>query len=126
MLTCYSTLGGELQGGKNPVLTHPIFLEISSAHNCSPAVVSLSWAVQRDVIVIPKSSSVSRMEENIGLVTLTDQEMESINLAHLKLGRVRLSDIIPGMRYNFKGKDTLMGWSVQDFGFEDSEGNWLC
>jgi glycerol 2-dehydrogenase (NADP+) len=108
------------------MLNDPIFTEISRVHNCSPAVVSLSWAVQRNIIIIPKSSSVSRIEENIGLVTLTDQEVEAINEAHLKLGRVRLSNTIPGMRYNFNGNDTLMGWSVEDFGFEDSQGNWLC
>lgn len=122
-----STLGTERRKGeRNPMLTDPIFLEIAKRHNCSAAVVTLSWAVQRDIIVIPKSSSLSRIEENIRLVTLSDDEMETVNQAHLKIGKFRVTDEAKNMQYMVDGKKTVLGWSREEWGVEDADGNWLC
>ncbi|RYO84849.1 hypothetical protein DL766_001527 [Monosporascus sp. MC13-8B] len=74
-------------GARDDVLTHELFTNIAKAHGCSSAVASLSWAVQRGVTVIPKSSNKSRIEENIKLVTLTEGEVASINKAHETLGK---------------------------------------
>ncbi|KAF2096103.1 Aldo/keto reductase [Rhizodiscina lignyota] len=122
----WSTMGSErLPGEENQILHNPLFTQIAKNHDCSAAVVSLSWAVQRNIIVIPKSSSVKRIEENIRLVTLSDEEMQTINQAHEKIFKLRLSNTIPGMQYKLNGKDTILGWSYQDFGWEDEHGNWL-
>lgn len=111
---------------KNDVLTHPRFTAIAEAHHCSPAVVSLSWAVQRGISVIPKSSNDARIAENIHLVTLTDEEMNSINLASEEIEKYRIADFIPDIRVEINGQPTVMGWNTVDMGWEDEQGNWLC
>lgn len=124
----WSTLGSErYDGEKNPILTNGLFTDIAEKHGCSAPLVSLSWVVQRGVVVIPKSSKLHRIEENIKLLTLDETEVEALNQAHTKLGRIRLSDTIPGIQYVLPGgKKTIMGWTKAEFGWEDEEGNWLC
>lgn len=107
------------------VLTNKLFTDIAAKHHCSVGVVSLSWAVQRGIIVIPKSSSRERIDTNIRLVTLTDEEMNAINNAQHTIGKFRIADHIKFMQREFRGKKTLMGWTPEDFGWEDSQGNWL-
>lgn len=117
--------GGEhLERGKE-ILTHPFFKGIAEKHDCSTGVLALSWAVQRGVCVIPKSSSPTRLIENIKLVELSDSEMQEINEAHKNIVSIRLADGIKGNRQVINGQDTLLGWTKQDFGWEDENGNWL-
>ncbi|RYP39901.1 hypothetical protein DL767_002020 [Monosporascus sp. MG133] len=120
----WRTVGGTGQDN-NVLLTHPLFTEIAKAHDCSAGVVSLSWAVQRGTTVIPKSSNKSRIEENIRLVTLSDDEMAKINSAHETIMKFRLADHIPVLQAEIDGEKTLMGWSTVDFGWDDEQGNWL-
>jgi glycerol 2-dehydrogenase (NADP+) len=118
-------MGGSANGA-NEIKTNDLFTTIAKAHGCSPGVVSLSWAVQRGVGVIPKSNSHERLEENIKLVTLTDKEMDAINNAHQTIGRLRLADNITRLWFEVDGRPTLQGWTNVDFGWEDEEGNWLA
>ncbi|KAH8666753.1 GCY protein [Xylariales sp. PMI_506] len=120
----WSTMNGD-RGDNNLILSHELFTNIAKAHDCSTGVVSLSWAVQRGVTVIPKSSSKTRIADNIKLVTLTDEEMEKINSAHQTIKRNRVSDGITRLQITKNGKTTMMGWSNVDFGWEDEDGNWL-
>lgn len=124
----WSTLGSErLDGGKNPILTDRLFTEMAEKHGCSAGVISLSWAVQRGVTVIPKSSKMKRIEENIRLVRLEEDEMEALNQVHVTIGKLRLSDSIPANQYVLPGgKKTILGWTKTEFGWEDDQGNWLC
>lgn len=124
----WSTLGSErYDGDKNPILNDKLFMDIAERHGCSVGLVSLSWAVQRGVVVIPKSSKLHRIEENIKLVALDESEIEAINQAHVNLGKTRLSDTIPGIQYVIPGgTNTILGWTKEEFGWEDKEGNWLC
>ena len=122
----WSTMGSErLETGKNPILTDKLFTDIAEKHSCSAGVVSLSWAVQRGITVIPKSSKNSRIESNIGLVKLDESDMDKLNHATDSIEKIRLSEIIPGLKYELNGKDTILGWSKADFGWEDEDGNWL-
>ncbi|CAI4215800.1 unnamed protein product [Parascedosporium putredinis] len=105
----FTTLGGSRPGANNEILTHPLFTEIAKAHGCSTGVVSLSWAVQRGTTVIPKSSSESRIIENIRLVTLTEDEMQKINDAHKTIHQYRLADHITGLMIEMDGQQTLQG-----------------
>ena len=117
-------MGGE-RDGTNQILTHDLFTGISNAHGCSTGVVSLSWAVQRGITVIPKSSSKPRIADNIKLVDLTDDEMDKINNAHQTIQRYRISDHISSLWSEMDGKPVLQGWTNEDFGWEDKDGNWL-
>lgn len=126
LTTFKSTLGGSNGlSQENEILRNPLFTDIAEAHGVPVGVVSLSWAVQRGIIVIPKSISTARLDSNIRLVSLTDAEMDAINNAEKTIGRIRLADNLTPMQREFRGKKTLMGWTAEDYGWEDSEGNWL-
>jgi glycerol 2-dehydrogenase (NADP+) len=119
-----STLGGGGSVGTE-LRSNDTVAAIAKAHGCSTGVVYLSWAVQRDISVVPKSGSPARIEENIRLVTLSDEEMEALNNLHKTVRRERLSDLSKSLQVEVDGKVTLQGWSKTDFGWEDEQGNWL-
>lgn len=117
----WRTLGGS--NLPNPVLTGAPFTTIAEAHGVSAGVVSLSWVVQRGVTVIPKSARPERIDENIRLVTLTEDEMAQMNDAHKTIGFRRFGKEIKSQRMEVDGKMTLQGWTMQDLGWEDEQGN---
>lgn len=120
-----STMGQNPDPKKNPLFSHEIFTSIGEKHGVSPGVVSLSWAVQRGIVVIPKSGNKGRIEGNIRLVTLSDEEMARVNSASETIGRHRVADGLDNMFVEIDGKNTIHGWTPLDFGWEDEQGNWL-
>ncbi|MFC4738203.1 aldo/keto reductase [Bacillus daqingensis] len=68
-----------MQGGE--VLNHPVVQNIADDHHKTGAQVILRWHLQRGNIVIPKSVTPSRIEENFNVFDfeLTDDELEIIN-----------------------------------------------
>lgn len=50
------------------VIVQPIVQEIAAKHSKTPAQVVLRWGVQRGTSVIPKSSKVERLQENINIL----------------------------------------------------------
>ncbi|KAJ5101222.1 hypothetical protein N7456_007274 [Penicillium angulare] len=123
----WSTMGGgpDFASNGQAIITNPLFQRIAADNNCSTGVLALSWAVQRGISVIPKSSSLTRIEDNIKLVTLTEAEMKEIDQAQTTIGKLRLSDSIRSLAGERDGQPTIMNWTKQDFGWEDAEGNWL-
>lgn len=86
MYIAYSTMGNQWRKTPNPVLFHPLILELAASHNTTPASVVLSWALQVGVGVIPKSTKAEHIRDNISIrkeiflqVFLTDEEMSFIN-----------------------------------------------
>jgi D-xylose reductase len=63
------------------LLNHPVVQDISKKHNTSTGQVVLKWAVQHDIVVIPKSVSVERMKTNIDLFsfTLDEEDLKAMN-----------------------------------------------
>ena len=63
------------------VFGNEVLASIAKKHNKSVSQVCLRWIIQHDVIVIPKSTSPKRIEENINLFDfeLTTDDMELIN-----------------------------------------------
>ncbi|ROT38189.1 aldo/keto reductase [Sodiomyces alkalinus F11] len=122
----WSTMGGGGDKASNPMHTHKLFQGLAQKYGCSTGVISLSWAVQRGITVIPKSSSKARIEENIKLVTLDLLDMAKINDAQNTIKRFRIADHITPLWMEMDGKPTMQGWSVVDFGWEDEQGNWLA
>lgn len=57
-----------------------VVTEIAAKHGKSPAQVVLRWGVQRGTAVIPKTSRVERLAENIDVFdfALSDDEMAAI------------------------------------------------
>jgi diketogulonate reductase-like aldo/keto reductase len=75
----YSPLGG------NSLVADPTLAQIGATHGCSAAAVALAWAIRSgNVIAIPESGSPAYVRENaVALsVTLTPQEIETLNAAH--------------------------------------------
>lgn len=79
------------EGGRG-IFTDPVLTKIAAAHGKSTAQVMLRWAVQRKVIVLPKSVHASRIKENIDIFdfALTDAEMQEI--AALDTGHTEIID----------------------------------
>lgn len=122
----WSTLGGNSGSGKpNPILSDKTFKDLAEKYGCSAGVISLSWAVQRGVTVIPMSSSLQRLEDNIKLVTLSQEDIQLMNAVNEKIGKKRLADGIDFAQGETPGKGpTLFGWTMQEFGWDDEKGNW--
>lgn len=72
---------GPFAEGRNGLFTNPILKDIGGHHNKSIAQVALRFLIQRGVVVIPKSTHKSRMEENFNVFDfeLTADEMEKIS-----------------------------------------------
>jgi 2,5-diketo-D-gluconate reductase B len=57
--------------------------KIGKAHGKSAAQISLRYLVQRDIVVIPRTSKIGRLEENIALFDLELTEAEMAEIATL-------------------------------------------
>lgn len=63
---------------------YPEFIEIAKKHDCTVAQILLKWPLQRGWGIIPKSSSIQRLKENISLdeILLDDESMAFLNSFH--------------------------------------------
>jgi diketogulonate reductase-like aldo/keto reductase len=55
-------------------LSHPVIVDMAKKYNISPAQIMLKWALQNNYIILPRSSVVSEIQENINI---PDQEIGS-------------------------------------------------
>lgn len=88
-VTGYSTFGPqsflELDNpdalGAQPLFDSDIIKTIAAKYGRSAGAVLLRWCTQRNIIVIPKSNSVERLEQNLGCCTfdLTEEEINQIS-----------------------------------------------
>jgi alcohol dehydrogenase (NADP+) len=86
-LTAYSPLGSSDAGGKRAAKGIPSIMgdetvaDIASHHNATQAQILIAWAIQRGSVVIPKSVTPSRIEENRAAedITLNADDMQAID-----------------------------------------------
>lgn len=71
---------GPFAEGKNDLFTNPTLQEIGEQYNKSTAQVALRFLIQQGVVVIPKTVSKERMEQNFNVFDfeLTAQDMEKL------------------------------------------------
>ncbi|WP_071133638.1 aldo/keto reductase [Millionella massiliensis] len=71
---------GPFAEGRNQLFTNPLLSQIGQRYGKSTAQVALRWLLQRDVIIIPKSTHAERMQENMRIFDfeLTDEDMAAI------------------------------------------------
>ncbi len=79
------------------ILGNEVLQSIAQNHQKSVSQICLRWVIQHDVVVIPKSTSPERMEENIQLFDfeLSETEMQQINALPLMGFSGELPDIWP-------------------------------
>ena len=66
--------------GKGGLFTNPVLSQIGAKYGKTPAQVMLRWALQRNIVVLPKSTHKERMIQNLDVFdfTLTDEDMSAI------------------------------------------------
>lgn len=93
-LTAFSPLGSSsyielnMDYGRNiGALQEPVIQEIAQKYSRSTAQIILRWSVQRGCSVIPKSSKVERIIENMNIFNfaLTEEEMKQISSLNCSL-----------------------------------------
>lgn len=87
-IEAYSPLGSE----GAPLLKDKTVVKIAEKNNVEPAQVLISWAVQRNTIVLPKSSSEARIVSNLKTFTLSDDDFAELNGLAEKEGVRRVVD----------------------------------
>lgn len=72
--------------GRRQMFDDPTINAIGKRHNKTAAQTILRWLIQRNVVVIPKSTHIERMQENFNVFdfALTAEEMEQINALDTK------------------------------------------
>ena len=100
---------GPLAEGKHGIFTHPVLTKIGKKYGKTAAQVALKWNVQRGVVIIPKSTHIERMAENLDIwdFTLTDDEMAKINA--LDIGSSEIVD-----HFSAQTAKWLNGWKIHD------------
>ena len=86
-VTAFSPLGAlsylelEMADQAESVLEQSVVKAAAEAHGKTPAQVVLRWGIQRGNAIIPKTSKVERMKENLALFdfSLSDSEMQAIS-----------------------------------------------
>lgn len=83
---------GPLAEGKHNIFSHPVLSEIGEKYGKTPAQIALKWNVQRGVVIIPKSTHIERMEQNIDIWDFELTEKEMTQITKLDLGRSEIVD----------------------------------
>lgn len=71
---------GEGRGG---LFENPILIEIANKYNKTTAQVILRWHIQRNIVVIPKSTHKERMEENLNVFDFVLDQSDMNKIAML-------------------------------------------
>lgn len=68
-------------------LDHPVLREVAARHGRTPAQVMIRWALQHDLVVIPKSARPERIRENADVFgfALDDRDMAQLDGLHENL-----------------------------------------
>lgn len=77
---------GPLAEGRNNLFSNPVLESLGVKYGKSVAQIALRWLYQRGVFIIPKSTHIVCMRENLHITyfTLSDEDMDMI--AKLDLG----------------------------------------
>ncbi|KAF2862521.1 Aldo/keto reductase [Piedraia hortae CBS 480.64] len=85
IVEAYSPLGSS----GSPLFSEDALNEVAKKHNVGPGTICISYQVNRGLVVLPKSVTPSRIEENLKTVKLDESDMEKLNGLHKKKGVTR-------------------------------------
>ena len=96
---------GPLAEGRNNFFSNPTLGEIAEKYNKTIPQIALRWLLQRDVIIIPKSTHKDRMIQNLDILNfeLTAEDMAKI--ASLDTGKSLFFD-----HHDAEATKMFMGW----------------
>lgn len=77
---------GPLAEGKHGIFTHPVLTKIGKKYGKTPAQVALRWNIQRSVVIIPKSTHIERMEQNMDIWDFSLSAEDMAEIAKLDIG----------------------------------------
>lgn len=81
VISCYGPIGAGQKSTSNPdipiILENEVIVKIGKKYNKSPAQVCIRWGIQRNLVMLPKSVTPSRILENAQVFdfTLSDEDM---------------------------------------------------
>ncbi|PYH80780.1 hypothetical protein BO82DRAFT_103872 [Aspergillus uvarum CBS 121591] len=73
-------------------LTDTDIFQLSRKRFRSPAQLILSWIVQQNISVVPRTSRITHLTENMNLKRLSTEEMVAMSLITRMVGEFRFSD----------------------------------
>nr|BAN20668.1 aldo-keto reductase [Riptortus pedestris] len=102
-VTSYGPLGRPFMDNSLQLLDDPVLMQISAKYNKSPAQVALRYQVQRNVIVIPKTITKSRLHENFNIFdfNISTEDMKSIDELDRNKRLVTFSELSKHKHYPF-------------------------
>lgn len=91
LITAYSPLGSSdrpdaMKSDDEPaLLENEVIQSIAKKHSVTPAQVLIRWAVERDTLVIPKSTNPGRIKENLESAALELDKDDHLNIKDLNI-----------------------------------------
>lgn len=73
--------------GRNGFFRNPVLLQIADKYGKTAAQVGLRFLYQQDIVIIPKSTHIERMKENIDILDFSLTEVEMNELRALDLSK---------------------------------------
>lgn len=78
---------GPFAEGRNDFFKNPLLAEIGRKYNKSVAQVALRWLIQRGVVIIPKSTHIERMRQNLDIFDFALGPEDMAAIADLDTGK---------------------------------------
>ncbi|KAJ4487194.1 NADP-dependent oxidoreductase domain-containing protein [Lentinula edodes] len=121
ILTAYSPLGQPGTDQAISLFNVDTIKAIANKLNVDSAQVLLSWGVQRKTAVIPKTENKARMESNMTLIQLSDEDMKTLDEIHLQPNMHRTLTFI-GFGESIIGEGNIFGWTYEELGWNMIDG----
>lgn len=111
-VTAYSPLGSPdrsagMKAADEPNLFEiPVIVELAKKHNCTPAQIMVSWAMERGTAVIPKSVNAGRLKQNFESAAIELSSEDMAKMASLDKGY----RYVKGQFWAFEGSGYTVDW----------------
>ncbi|KAK4547923.1 hypothetical protein LTR36_010642 [Oleoguttula mirabilis] len=101
LIEAYSPLGST----GSPLFQEEGITEVAKKHNVGPGTILISYQVNKGHVVLPKSVTPSRIEENLKTVKLDASDLEALEGIHKKKGITRFVYPAFGVKLGFPDKE---------------------